>query len=214
MTRRAQWRIALVAVIATAIAVVTHLAGDDTPPAGAATGELGDLIHDLPTITRGEQSALSANYQRDAFGSGWLDPDGNGCTAREDILARDRDGGRLAGCRVVGLVIVDPYTGRTLHGTRAVQIDHVVPLAAAWRSGAADWTTQRREQFANDPANLLAVDGPTNMAKGDQTPDEWMPPNPAERCDYLTRYVHVSATYRVAVTDTIRAALLDRAAGC
>lgn len=203
----------VVAALVTA-AVATHSAATDDPDVTvAATGDLAEQIRALPTATPAQQAA-AASYRRAAFGAGWLDPDGNGCTAREDVLIRDRDGGRVAGCRVVRLVIDDPYTGMTLHGAGAVQIDHVVPLAAAWRSGAASWTPARRKQFANDPSNLLAVDGPTNMSKGDQTPDEWLPPNEAAWCDYLTRYVHVSTTYRVAVTTGTRTALLDHATTC
>lgn len=218
MSRRTVWGITIVAVAATAFA---YLQATDTPPAAdpdtptIATGELADRIHALPATTPARQARLAESYDRDSlFGGGWLDPDGNGCSAREDVLLRDRDGGQPVGCRVSGLVIHDPYTGRTLHGTRSVQIDHVVPLSVAWRSGADRWTSGQRRAFANDPSNLLAVDGPTNMSKGDQTPDEWMPLVPGGWCDYLDRYVHVSVTYRLAVTDTTRDALLRYTARC
>lgn len=188
----------------------------DLPP--ATSGALPARIHALPATTPGQQAALASAYDRDRqFGSGWLDPDRNGCDAREDILIRDHDGGhpdRKDPCRIVGLVLHDPYTGVTLHGSRSVQIDHIVPLAVAWRSGAATWTGEQRRRFANDPANLLAVHGPTNQAKSDHTPDEWMPPNRATHCDYIDRYVLVSATYQLAVTDATRAALLKTAATC
>jgi hypothetical protein len=81
-----------------------------------------------------------------------------------------------------------------------VQIDHVVPLADAWQKGAQQWSPAKRIDFANDPLNLLAVDGPTNQAKSDGDAATWLPPNKAYRCAYVTRQVAVKARYGVWVT--------------
>ncbi|KAB1657244.1 HNH endonuclease [Pseudoclavibacter chungangensis] len=96
-----------------------------------------------------------------------------------------RDG---SDCVVERGTLLDPYTGSTIAFQRgqatssAVQIDHIVPLAAAWTGGANTWDDAAREAFANDPANLQAVDGASNGAKGQMLPGEWMPPNAAFAC--------------------------------
>lgn len=143
------------------------------------------------------------NYDRAKFGNGWLDPDGNGCDARNDTLARDLTQTTIDtnGCTVLSGVLKDPYTGKTITFQRgasssaAVQIDHVVPLAYAWRAGAWKWTDQQRAAFANDPINLLAVDGPSNIGKSDKTIGRWLPPQQSFHCTYTAIYVSVHEKY-------------------
>ncbi|WP_167051360.1 HNH endonuclease family protein [Salinibacterium sp. ZJ77] len=163
-------------------------------------------------------------YERSAFGKGWGDPDRNGCDARNDVLARDlidvafRPGTR--DCVVASGTLHDPYTGSTIHFVRgnetsqAVQIDHVVPLAWAWRYGAHAWTFEQRERFHSDQLNLLAVDGPTNMQKSDAGPARWMPPNAAHHCPYAEQFVNVVATYGLAMPDDDRGVLEAVLARC
>lgn len=57
-------------------------------------------------------------------------------------------------------------------------IDHVVPLSEAWKSGANEWTTAERRAFANDLTNpqLIAVTDSVNQSKSDKTPADWKPP--------------------------------------
>jgi hypothetical protein len=88
-----------------------------------------------------------------------------------------------------------------------VQIDHIVPLAYAWRMGAAAWSPERRRQFANDPGNLLAVSGRANASKGDSGPGEWMPVNRGYACPYARKFVAVAYGWRLAVTAPDKAAL-------
>jgi hypothetical protein len=146
-----------------------------------------------------------------------MDPDRNGCDARNDILARDLTNVEFRpgthDCVVVSGVLNDPYTGRAIsfvkgEGTsELVQIDHIVPLALAWRSGASEWTAARREAFANDPRNLLAVDGEANQSKSDLGPAVWQPPNRAFACEYAEKFGSVLVAYQLAVTTDDRAAL-------
>lgn len=166
-------------------------------------------------------------YMREAFGPDWTDDTeapagGNGCDTRNDVLARDLTGVRYEDddrCVVAAGKLADPYTGRTIRFDRddatAVQVDHIVPLSAAWDLGAAEWSPQRREVFANDVRrNLLASDGPTNMAKGDQTPAQWLPPDHAAWCTYLARYLAVVDHYDLAVTAADAAVVEDQAPRC
>jgi hypothetical protein len=158
-----------------------------------------------------------AGYERDEFGVRWRDIDHNGCDQRNDVLARDlTDVERRDGCVVVSGRLQDPYTGRTIVFRKSdaaeVQIDHVYPLALAWRMGADRWAEPRREQFANDPDNLLAVWGVPNRQKSDSGPGEWKPQK-AYQCTYGVRYVAVAREYGLPVTRADHDALagfLDR----
>ncbi|MEP6463284.1 MAG: DUF1524 domain-containing protein [Frankiaceae bacterium] len=161
-------------------------------------------------------------YSRQQFGPGWVDTDRNGCDTRNDILKRDLTGALLrsgtAGCVVLAGVLADPYTGRNIAFSKtdasAVQIDHVVALSDAWQMGAAGWTQDKRVTFANDPLNLLAVDGPANMAKGDSDAASWLPPNKSFRCLYVGRQVAVKARYVIGVTAAEQQAMVRVLARC
>ena len=117
-------------------------------------------------------------YSREQFGAAWADVDRNGCDTRDDILNRDLGGEGVAagharvrrGRRRAARPVHRP-AARVRQGPReAVQIDHVVALSDAWQKGAAQWDAARRLAFANDPLNLLAVDGPTNLRRATATP--------------------------------------------
>jgi len=158
-------------------------------------------------------------YDRGAFGPAWTDSSGaafghNGCRTRDDVLSRDLVGERRRDrCVVVSGSLSDPYTGRTIEFSKqhaqAVQIDHVVALGYAWRQGAARWSAARRERLANDPLNLLAVDGPENVRKSDRGPSRWMPPREDERCAFAVRVAQVVVRYRLVVTPDDDRAMLE-----
>ena len=156
------------------------------------------------------------------FGPAWSDVDRNGCDQRNDVLHRDltevevRDGTR--GCVVIAGVLDDPYTGETVPFEKAdaaqVPVDHVVPLAAAWVQGAASWSDDQRETFANDLGNLIATTRSENSSKGDSTADEWVPADPAYGCSYATVVVTVKSTYALSVTPAESDALGSLLATC
>lgn len=188
-------------------------AGTQVPPAEAAAAKT--QLSRLKVA-----AARPGGYQRTRdFGPAWsVDVDRNGCGTRDDILRRDLTEVELRGrCTVVAGVLADPYTGRTVTFAKAdadaVQIDHLVPLSAAWSLGARDWRQDQRERFANDPLNLLATTASANLGKGDDTPAEWLP-RPAYRCAYAVRWVQVSARYRLIVTPADRVTLTALLAGC
>jgi hypothetical protein len=154
--------------------------------------------------------APRTGYRRTQFGPAWADVDHNGCDTRNDILNRDltdrtwRPG--TYDCIVTTGILHDPYTGEVIHFTRgrrtseAVQIDHVVALSDAWQTGAQQLSFSTRESLANDPLNLLAVDGPANQQKSDADAASWLPPNKAYRCNYVARQIAVKKKYRLWVT--------------
>ncbi|MGY2067507.1 GmrSD restriction endonuclease domain-containing protein [Blastococcus sp. SYSU DS0619] len=168
--------------------------------------------------------APRTGYDRDLFGAGWVDTDRNGCDTRNDVLARDLTGETFrpgtADCVVLAGTLADPYSGRTIEFRRGaetsddVQIDHVVALSDAWQKGAQQWDTGTRTAFANDPLNLLAVDGPLNMQKGDGDAATWLPPDRSYRCSYVARQVAVKLRYGAWVTPAERNAVVTVLGGC
>lgn len=170
----------------------------------------------------GAPTAAGEEYSRDLFGPRWADVDRNGCDTRNDILGRDLvDVTYKPGthdCVVLTGILHDPLTSETVTFTRVsegyqpVQIDHIIPLAVAWSSGAAQWTPEQRLQFANDPANLQATTA--NQSKGDSTPSQWMPTAPAAACTYSTRYLEVATDYALEISAADRSALDDALARC
>lgn len=176
----------------------------------------------LDTVTTAHAGATG--YLRAAFGDGWGDTDRNGCDARNDVLGRDLTDvvhrANTNGCVVHSGVLVDPYTGKVIQFLRGnetsqlVQIDHVVPLAWAWRYGAANWTHDERVVFHNDQANLLAVDGASNMEKSDSGPGDWMPANRGAHCSYATTFVDIVHEYALSIPDHDRQALERTLASC
>jgi hypothetical protein len=200
-----------------AVAVAAPAAGSApaaTPAwATAAVAELATLkVH---------AAAGMASYDRDAFGTPWQDVDHNGCSTRDDILRRDLTREVVApGCVVKRGLLQDPYTGRRIRFVRGartsskVQIDHVVALAAAWRTGASRWSEARRTRYANDPLVLLAVDGPQNMQKSDGDAADWLPADGRFACAYVARQIAIKADYRLWVTQAERGAMTRTLGSC
>ena len=156
--------------------------------------------------------APKTGYSRKQFGNGWGKI--NGCSVREVILARDLTDEKIdEKCRVLSGVLNDPYTGQTIQFQRGektsskVQIDHVVALSDAWQKGAQQISPEEREKLANDPLNLLAVDGPANQAKGDGDAATWLPSNKPFRCQYVARQIAIKRRYRLWVTEAEKSAM-------
>jgi Protein of unknown function (DUF1524) len=167
----------------------------------------------------------SASYERSAFGPGWggygyYPKLPGGCEARDEVLRRDLSdvkAGDRNTCIIFSGVLRDPYTGKELPYSRYkasdIQIDHMVALGAAWRSGASAWSAGRRTEFANDINNMLAVDGDANNEKSSKTPDQWRPPRDYW-CAYAERWVGVKNLYRLTITAAEKAALEEMLGTC
>jgi hypothetical protein len=162
-------------------------------------------------------------YARTQFGPAWADIDRSGCDQRNQVLTRDMTDVRLrpgSRCVVASGRLIDPYTGKQINFVRgqntssAVQIDHVVALADAWRTGAQQLDQQTRAQLAGDLLELLAVDGPANEAKRDRDAAAWLPANKSYRCSYVARQVAVKAKYRLWVIPAERDAMDRVLAAC
>ena len=216
-TATASWPVPTPAASASATPAPAPPPGTAAPAPTAADSAL-DLLATLPV----KGKAPATGYQRtEDFGAAWLDVDRNGCDTRNDILSRDLAGvARRGSCTVLSGTLADPYTGRTIHFVRGVktsplvQIDHVVALKNAWITGAQQLTEEQRIRLANDPHNLLAVDGPANQQKSAGDAATWLPSNKAFRCEYVARQVSVKAAYGLWVTPAEHDAIARVLAAC
>ncbi|SFN50495.1 HNH endonuclease family protein [Mycetocola miduiensis] len=195
---------------------------EEAPVDGSDTTATGTTVLALLATIPVKGKAPKTGYERTGmFGSAWLDVDRNGCDTRNDILARDLTAVVTSGtCKVMSGNLVSPFTAESISFVRGqdtsalVQIDHVVSLSNAWQTGAQQLTRAQRETLANDPINLLAVDGGSNAQKGDGDTATWLPANKAFRCGYVTRQVSVKATYGLWVTPAERDAMARVLSSC
>lgn len=176
------------------------------------------LLETLPVKGRAPKTGYDRAGQ---FGTPWLDVDRNGCDTRNDILQRDLTAVVLSGpCKVLSGLLEDPLSGQTVQFVRGnttstlVQIDHLVALSDAWQKGAQQLSQLTRVNFANDPLNLLAVNGPTNSSKGDGDAATWLPPNRGFWCEYVARQISVKAHYLLWVTQAEKDAMVRVLGSC
>ncbi|EFE69773.1 MULTISPECIES: HNH endonuclease family protein [Streptomyces] len=167
----------------------------------------------LATLTVAAENRTG--YNRDLFPH-WITISGS-CNTRETVLKRDGTNVVTdSACASTSGSWYSPYDGATWSAASDVDIDHLVPLAEAWDSGAGSWTTSRRQAFANDLTRpqLLAVTDNVNQAKGDQDPATWMPSRTAYRCTYARAWVQVKYYYGLSVDSAEKSALQSHLANC
>jgi hypothetical protein len=198
-------------VLALAGAVVVSTTASATPPnipsEATARSELATL--------RVAADGSSSGYSRDLFPH-WNTVSGS-CNTRETVLKRDGTGVVTdSSCAATSGSWYSPYDGATWSAASDVDIDHMIPLANAWRTGASSWTTTKRSQFANDLTNpqLIAVTDNVNQSKGDQSPATWKPPRTAYWCTYAKMWVHVKYRYFLTINTTEKSALTSMLNTC
>jgi hypothetical protein len=197
----------LVAGILIAIALVTMQAA--LPVAAADHKPAVMLLNSLPVSPE-----HPAGYVRELFGD-WRQV--NGCDTRQRVLAAERLTGRVVDCEVVSGTWRSPYDGVLIRSASGLQIDHRVPLAEAWESGAWRWTDATRHRYANDQgyaASLVAATVHTNESKGEREPREWMPPLRSQRCSYIKLWIGVKYRWRLSVDAAEKSFLTRALRGC
>ena len=185
-----------------------------TPPAAHAdtySAPLMTAISDLAVA-----SEVRTGYSRDLFPH-WIDADGDGCNTRNEVLIAEADNPVTvgSGCSLSGGRWFSYYDRVSWTNPSDIDIDHMVPLAEAWDSGARTWTTSERQQFANDLGDsrtLVGVTDNVNQEKGDQDPREWMPTY--DKCRYLREWVAVKHRWRLTADSAEKSALTSLASGC
>jgi len=175
-----------------------------TPPNIPSEATARSQLAALQVAPQGPQTG----YSRSLFPH-WITQSGS-CDTREVVLKRDGTNVvQSSTCAATSGSWFSPYDGATWTAASDVDIDHMVPLSNAWKSGAASWTTSKRQQFANDLGNpqLIAVTDNVNQAKGDQGPESWKPPLVSYHCTYAKMWVAVKYTYSLTITSAEKSAL-------
>ncbi|MEU8762861.1 HNH endonuclease family protein [Streptomyces sp. NPDC048659] len=165
----------------------------EPPGADQVRAELDRLTIEAPHSMSG--------YSRDRFPH-WIKQYGE-CDTREVVLSRDGQGvTQDSACRAIEGTWTSLYDDKVIDTATKIDIDHIVPLANAWRSGADSWTTDKRKRFANDLDNpqLIAVSAASNRSKGDQSPDQWAPPSVDYWCTYSRAWTHIKSLYGLSIT--------------
>ncbi|WP_228714087.1 HNH endonuclease family protein [Prauserella endophytica] len=180
------------------------------PTAPAHTTTPATLAGELPALQVTPEDT-GTHYDRDAWPH-WT-YHGDGCDTRDLILREQGHGVRVGDdCAITAGQWISAYDGTTVTDPSELDIDHIVPLAEAARSGARHWTERERERYANDPAGLVAVTATSNRAKGDQDPATWLPDR--DRCGYVARWVEVKHRYGLTADPAEAAAIRGVLAHC
>ncbi|MDO9456565.1 HNH endonuclease family protein [Nocardioides sp.] len=179
--------------------------------AASYSAPLTRAVADLPVAAE-----VRTGYVRSKF-KHWVDADGDGCSTRVEALVAEADDPVTvgAGCTLTGGRWWSYYDAASRSPAKALDIDHMVPLAEAWDSGARSWTAATREAFANDlgdARSLVAVTASVNRSKGDQDVAEWLPGH--SRCRYLREFVAVKHRWRLTVDSAEKTAMTSLAASC
>lgn len=174
-----------------------------------------DILSLLRTLTVTPES--STGYDRELFPH-W-DYLGDDCDVRDAVLIAEARRGPVTGdaCPVGAGRWFSAFDGVTVRDPSELDVDHLVPLAEAWGSGARTWSTGVREEYANDlgyAKSLIAVTASSNRSKGDQDPAEWLPPRTAYRCTYVASWIGVKYRWRLTIDAREEAALRVLATNC
>ncbi|MEU2026189.1 HNH endonuclease family protein [Streptomyces sp. NPDC016469] len=193
---------------------------DTTSPSGAPGGApdaagipLADAIKKIPVAAE-----KRTGYERDSF-KHWVDEDGDGCSTRQEVLIAEavtapKQGAR---CALTGGRWRSYYDDVEVTDAKKLDIDHMVPLAEAWDSGAYYWTPERRQAYANDlvaERSLVAVTAKTNRSKADKDPTAWMPPADSATCTYLVDWTATKLRWGLTADQAEQEALLENAEPC
>ena len=213
--RRFAAALTLTAALGAALMTAGCDAGTLSTTTSASTGTgTAQARQQLDGLTVAAERPMT-NYSRDRFPH-WI-AQGNGCDTREVVLKRDGSDVKTdATCKVTSGSWVSRYDDKKSTDPESLDIDHMVPLANAWRSGADSWTDAKRQDFANDLTRpqLLAVTASSNRSKGDQNPAQWKPPTHAYWCTYAQRWIAVKAYWTLTITAAEKTALIDMLATC
>ncbi|MBM2617137.1 HNH endonuclease [Actinoplanes sp. LDG1-06] len=205
------------AVAATALLALSACEGVSLEPAPTSTGSTKDATasaSELDTLKVVTRAGSMSGYSREKFPH-WRST-GSNCDVRDSVLKRDGRNVKTSGCNVVAGTWTSFYDGKVLNAPDKVDIDHMVPLANAWRSGASKWTTDQREEFANDldDPQLIAVSASSNRSKGDQDPSTWKPTESSSWCEYAQDWIAVKVKWKLTVTTKEKTALEDMLGSC
>jgi DNA uptake protein ComE-like DNA-binding protein len=185
----------------------------NTQAEAQTTSSLSALINSLQVAVENR-----AGYDRDLFRH-WIDADGDGCDTRREVLIAESTTPVTigSGCYISGGTWVSAYDLVSTTNASGFDVDHFVPLAEAWDSGAANWDSATRQAFANDldySMSLIAVTASSNRSKSDRDPSEWLPTNSAYHCEYAVAWVQVKVRWKLSIDTAEKEKLLNLASSC
>ncbi|MEV4173823.1 HNH endonuclease family protein [Nonomuraea sp. NPDC049709] len=199
------------AIAALTVSVIVSGPASATPPGIPSASTAASRLAALTVAAESHGST----YNRDLFPH-WITVSGS-CDTREQVLKRDGTNVvTSSSCAATSGRWYSPYDGATWTAASDVDIDHMVPLAEAWASGAWNWTTSRRQSFANDlnGPQLWAVTDNVNQSKGDQDPAQWKPSLTSFRCTYARAWIQVKYTWGLSVDSAEKSALNSMLGSC
>ncbi|MCX5437066.1 MULTISPECIES: HNH endonuclease family protein [unclassified Streptomyces] len=197
--------------VVSALTLLNGPAAQAAPPTPVSGATARTYLSELTVKAEGS----SDGYSRDLFPH-WITQSG-ACNTREVVLKRDGTNvSQDSSCAATSGSWYSEYDGATWSAAADVDIDHIVPLSEAWKSGANAWTTAQRQGFANDLTRpqLIAVTDNVNQSKGDQDPAKWMPSRAAYKCTYVRMWVQVKHYYNLTVDSAEKSALTSYLSGC
>lgn len=195
--------------------IVLSLSFITPTPASAAPVTYKDITAAVNVLKVADE--VRTGYKRTLF-KHWVGT-GNGCDSRKSVIISEAivKPKVEAGCKLVGGEWFSIYDNVKVTDAGKLDVDHFVPLAEAWDSGASAWNAAKKEKYANDqtdPRHLIAVTGASNRSKSDQDPAEWMPTNKAYACEYLANWVSVKVRWNLSVDKTEKAFILTNSKSC
>lgn len=206
-----RWSTALLATIVATLVLLVPA------PAQAATFS-GTLAQAVAAVSTAAEA--NTGYDRTLFRH-WVDANGDCQNARAEVLISEAEADTPITYTTTSKCTVS--TGRwfsyydRVSWTLAsdVDIDHMVPLAEAWGSGASGWTAARREAYANDLGDyrtLVGVTDNVNQSKSDQDPASWLPTY--DKCRYVAEWVAVKIRWGLSADSAEKSVLNSYASTC
>ncbi|MFC9529043.1 HNH endonuclease family protein [Streptomyces sp. NPDC056975] len=210
---RAATLLSVIAALAIPTATAQAAPGPFGSPGDVITTPLHNALKALPVADEDR-----SGYQRISF-KHWIDADKDGCNTRAEVLKAEALMTPEQGlkCKLTGGRWYSAYDDQYIDGPSGLDVDHRVPLAEAWDSGASAWSAAERQAYANDlgdERSLIAVSAKSNRSKADQDPSTWMPPFDGDRCAYITDWITVKVRWQLAIDPSEEAALAENAARC
>ncbi len=210
---RTRVRSTVLTIAASIAGMAATMAPASAAPPETVTTNLRAAIRVLPVAAEDR-----TGYERTKF-KHWVDEDADGCNTRHEVLLAEAvEPPTVSGrCTISGGVWHSYYDDTDVPNARSLDIDHLVPLAEAWDSGASSWSAQERQRYANDLADgrsLIAVSARENRSKADQDPREWLPTDPAGLCRYIEEWTVVKSRWGLSADPSEAAALTTLADDC
>ena len=175
-------------------------------------------VADMFDVLRVSPESTQPTYKRALF-KHWVDANKNGCDTRAEVLITEsrKKVTRQGKCTIVSGDWFSIYDNSLVKVGSKLDVDHLVPLAEAWRSGASSWTAASREAFANDLSlsyALIAVSASSNRSKGDRDPASWLPKYSPSVCKYIGSWIAVKYRWDLSIDPGEQLALTSRLESC